>query len=275
MTFSFTIGCTNASKEIDIKSTDTIYNKEDTLINNKEEYTVVIFQKLQQYLHRDKLNPQNQDRIFSREKTTIKEVELIEPYIITSDSIKKIKTKVIFESETDTILTTIKTLEKDIDGECIKTNRFSFESLKKLKTISPINAVSKKPIHVERFSLRDLSFTWEDINACDCLYMVKAENTSYKKLYFGRFKGDTTGIIQLGKNTEKQLVPIIKSRAKNRKPGSTWNETYQNNLYTIKLKSKPTKRKVKGKHTYYIDFTLMDRSTKKMVKNTVLANCKS
>ncbi len=105
--------------------------------------------------------------------------------------------------------------------------------------------------------------------------MVKAKNTNYEKLFFGRFKGDTSGIIQLGKNNEKQLIPLTKPRSTNRQPGSFWREIYQNDDYKIQLKANSTDPKVKGKYTYYIDFILTDLSTKKVVKNVILANCKS
>ncbi len=134
---------------------------------------------------------------------------------------------------------------------------------------------TKKPKYIQKFSYRDLTFTWEDINACDCLFMVKDKNTDYKKLYFGRFKGDTSAIIQLGKNTEKQRIRITKPRSKTRKPGSAWIETYQNDRYKIKIKANPDQPKVKKKYTYYFNFTLTDLSSKKSIKNMVIANCKS
>ncbi|GAA4271375.1 hypothetical protein GCM10022258_06680 [Aquimarina gracilis] len=123
--------------------------------------------------------------------------------------------------------------------------------------------------------MSDLTFTWEEINACDCLFVVKAKNTDYERLYFGRFKGDTSGVIQFGKSNQKQLIPSTKPRSKNREPGSFWREIYQNDNYKIQLKANSTNPKVKGKYTYYIEFVLTDLSTKKIVKKVVLANCKS
>jgi len=123
--------------------------------------------------------------------------------------------------------------------------------------------------------VRDLSLNWEEINACDCLFAVTVKDTIYKKLYIGRFKGDSSAIIQLGKKGKKQLLPITKARSKTRKPGSAWQERYQNKAYTVTMEAKSTTPKVKGRYTYFVDFKITNLSSKKTIKNTVLTNCKS
>ncbi|MEW7292247.1 hypothetical protein [Aquimarina sp. 2304DJ70-9] len=278
------IGCAkNSSKELDDEvSKASSVVEEEISITQEDAYVLLIKQKIQESIdksvlakkHPDFTIENKQEEHFSTEEKTIKDVTLIAPFKILSDSVKTIKTKVIYESRIDTLITHIKTSKTEIDGEQLKITMITFSSPKKKDTPSS-KQPDQKPIHVERFSVRDLSFTWEEINACDCLFMVNAKNTSYKRLYFGRFKDNANGIIQQGKNTEKYLIPVLKPRSAKRKPGSFWRETYQNNRYKIELKASPTTAKVKGKHTYYVDFTLNDTSSKKVVKKLVLVNCKS
>ncbi|GAA4278231.1 hypothetical protein GCM10022259_29560 [Aquimarina mytili] len=256
---------------------------EITSISKEDAYSILITQKLQQYIDQKTLTKAypdfiietGQDRIFLEDSAVVKKVELIEPFVVISDSVKTVKTKVTFESKIDTLTTIIKTSDIKMDGEIFKTTKVIFETVEKPNISNQNSPKIKDPKHVARFTIRDLSFTWEEINACDCLFMVNAINTPYKKLYFGRFKDNQNGILQLGKNTTKYVIPIKNPRSKVRKPGSFWTETYQNDDYQIRLKASKATPKVKNKYTYYIDFTFTELSSKKTIRNLVLANCKS
>ncbi len=279
-------GCANnASKE----STTQTINEQDTLeekilITKEDAYTILIKQKLQDYLDKNRLTKTHpgfktkeeaQEALFSVEETQVNEIELIFPFTYSSDSTKTIKTKVIFQSTIDTILTHIKVYETEINEEKITTTKISFSKISNPEPLISNQPKPPKPAYVDKFSIKDLNFTWEEVNTCDCLFMVHAKNTTYKKLYFGRFIDNTTAIIQLGKSADKYLIPIATPRSKNRKPGSFWRETYQNDHYKVELKASKTTPKVKGKYTYYIDFVLTDFSTQEVVKNIILANCRS
>jgi len=137
------------------------------------------------------------------------------------------------------------------------------------------SAKEKKPTSVDIFSIGNLGFSWEEINACDCIFKISTKNTSHEKLYFGKFKNDKMGILQLEKKTDVFKIPILKPRSKNRKLGSNWKETYQNNQFQIALKATPTRSRIRGKYTYYIDFTLIDLSSKEIIKKVILTNCRS
>jgi len=104
---------------------------------------------------------------------------------------------------------------------------------------------------------------------------VTIKDAPYEKLYVGRFKGDSSALLQFGKKGEKQILAVSNPRKKARKPGSAWKETYQNEGYKINMNARPTSQKVKGKFTYFIDVNFTDRSRKKTIKNIALANCKS
>ncbi len=278
------IGCANNSSKEAESDTEVLKTEEETsLVSEEEAYSILILQKLKEIVDKKVLadthpdfdiDPSIQSLYPAITDTKVKEVHLISPFEIVSDSVKSVKTKVVYETKTDTIITYIKTSEMMVDGEQLKTTKMSFTpQLPKITSKKPKD--DSKPLHVERFSIRDLSFTWEEVNACDCLFMIPAKNSSFKKLYFGRFKDNTTAIIQLGKNTEKYLIPISKSRSPNRKNGASWSETYQSDTYKLSLTAKPTTNKVKGKHTYLINFTFTDVSSKKVIQKEILANCKS
>ncbi len=275
----------NASKESDNQAPEISSTiEEEMAITEEEAFAVLIKQKIQEYIDKNILAEKHpdftikdyyyQEELFSTKERTVKDVTLIAPFKVLSDSVKTVKTEVIFESQIDTLITFIKTSEVEIDGDHLKITTITFAPLKKTNTLFS-KQPGQKPIHVDRFSIRDLNFTWEEINACDCLFMVSAKDTSYKRLYFGRFKDNVNGIIQQGKNTEKYIIPVFKPRSTKRNPGSFWREVYQNDQYKIELKASPTTAKVKGKYTYYVDFTLNDLSSKKVVKKLVLVNCKS
>ncbi len=286
---SLLLGCAdNASKEQDtmkLESSSAV-EEENSMVSEEEAYTILAKQKLKELIDKKELaaaHPQfsidsnTEFTITEIEDTLIKNLQFIEPFKTLSDSVKYAKTKVIFPSKIDTLLTFITTSTINIDGETFKTTKISFTParLTKYFTNQGQKINTNEPKRVERFSINDLSFTWEEINACDCLFMVKTKDQDYERLYFGRFKGDTSGILQIGKNTKKLLVPLTKKRSQSRKMGSFWKETYQNDSYKIQLEASSKPAKIKGKFTYKIDFTLTNLTTKKIVKNLVLTNCKS
>ncbi len=166
-------------------------------------------------------------------------------------------------------------LEKDIFLKLNDTVSYGLEKKSTIETQKKKSPILKKPTSVDLFSIGNLGFTWEEINACDCIFKISTKNTIYEKLYFGRFKDNKMGILQFEKKTDKFQIPILKSRSKNRKPGSKWKETYQNDRFQITLKATPTRSRIKGKHTYFIDFTLIELSSKESIKKVILTNCRS
>ncbi len=280
------VGCAkNASKNMEVEASNAVQVPEEkTTISEEDAYTLLITQKLQEYLDQQALAETHpdfdiqkveDDGLFSTHEKQLKSIQFIAPFEWITDSIKSVKTKVIFDATTDTLITYIQTSETEIDGETFKTTNITFGKPSATKTSTASRSATSKSIRTEKFSLKDLSFTWKEIDACDCLFMVKAKNTAYKRLYFARFKGDSTGILQLGRNTKKYMLPIEKHRSKNRKPGASWVETYQNDLYKIKVNATTTKPKIKGKFSYYINFTLDDLKSKEVIKSILLVNCKS
>ncbi|MCK8521601.1 hypothetical protein M0D21_08475 [Aquimarina sp. D1M17] len=286
---SLLLGCANnAPKEHDSMKTESLIDveEENSMVSEEEAYTILAMQKLKELIDKKALtkshpefndNSETEFIISEVEDTLIKTVQFIEPFKIQSDSVKYAKTKVIYPSRIDTLFTFIKTSTTAIDGETYKTTEISFapSTLPKYYTHQVKKTNNHPPKRVERFSINDLSFTWEEINACDCIFMVKAKNTPFKRLYFGRFKDNTTGILQLGKNSEKYTLPISSPRLKDRKPGIPWNETYQNTQYKVELIAEPMPNRVKGKFTYAIHFKLIHLSSQEIIESTILSNCKS
>ncbi len=270
----------NASKELNreaLKAPELL--EENTIITIEDAYKVLVKQKLQEQLDKKELAQTypdfatviHEDILFSNiDESVIKEIHFITPFITVSDSLQTVKTQVVFESKTDTLITKIKTSEIYVEGEKLKTHKVSFEHYRNPKT-----KTKSLPAYPERFSINDLNFSWEDINACDCLFMAKMETTDYERLYFGRLiKGDSA-IMQLGKRNKKLVIPVLKSRSKNRKPGNSWKETYQNNEYHILLNAQKAQPKVKGKYSYFIDLEFKHISSKKVIKKVIITNCKS
>jgi len=281
------IGCSNRVSQKENLNTES-YSEiaseplaDRSSISEEDAYKILIKQKLKELIDQKALldsHPQfevdsNVLLPVSKVKdTSIQAIDFIELFKTLSDSVKYVKTKVVYPNMIDTLITYINTSEKLIEGEKFKITNISFIPAK------PDNKVSEEkltPRWVEKFSSKDLSFTWEEINACDCIFMVRTENAVYKEIYFGRFKNNTTGILQLGKNTQKYIIPISKPRALSRTPGTSWNETYQNENFKVILKSTSSENIVKGKFTYSIRFKLNHKDTNTTVDELVLANCKS
>ncbi len=135
-------GCANkASKELDIEASEAPEMAiDDAIISEEDAYTMLITQKLQEYLDKKALaeiHPgfdvtTDQDGLLSdKAGTEIREIKFIEPFKIISDSVKTVKTAVVLDSKIDTLITHIKTSETEIDGEKLKTTNISFELFKK------------------------------------------------------------------------------------------------------------------------------------------------
>lgn len=287
------IGCANNSAPYKTESdaVDFIVEEEEAVISEEDALSILVKQKIQEHLDKKnihyqhpefKIDSDHHQTVFPKKATQVKQVTFIKDLYPDLDSLSSFITEVTFESDQktsniDTIITTIKTSKIVFDGNPLKTQEISFSALQRSQISKNQSATSSDtlPKSVSIFSLDNLNFTWEEINACDCLFMIPSEKTAYQKLYFGRLKGDPIGIVQLGKNTKKILTPLTHKRAKTRKPGSAWKEMYENSEFTIKIIATPTEARVKGKFTYYIDFTYTDLNLKHSVKKVILTNCKS
>lgn len=285
----FFIACSNkrAEKSMDVnaETTEELSVEKEDAISEVEAYTFLVKQKLQEHIdkkllvlkHPEFATDHPEPNLFTiHHNTQIEDITFIGNPKTVLDSMAQYITKVDFKNApSDTIISNINMSTTTINNEVVKTSKIVFEKIEKpQKTIVP-KVITKKPTKVEKFSLKDLSFTWEEINSCDCLFVVNVKQTEYRKLYFGRFEDNTKGILQLGKLTEQQLIPVTKPRNKNRINGKAWKETYQNKKYRIQLNATPTKSKIKRKYTYFVDFKYTDLQSKKTIRNTVIVNCNS
>lgn len=137
-------GCANnTSKTIKMEDTEAfeIAEEESTsYFSEADAYSIVIQQKLQEYLDKKALLKTNPDfkvetedhkLLSTKNGDKLKRIEFISPFEIVSDSVKKVAIKVVLEHETDTILTLIKTSVIEIDGEQLLSTKVSFDTILK------------------------------------------------------------------------------------------------------------------------------------------------
>lgn len=256
-------------------------------ISTEDAYLLLIRQKIQEQIDKRILEDKNPDFALDSSQTfsfpekaiQVNEVSFLETFDFSSDSIS-IKTKVSYVSDTntpliDSLLTHIKVFETEIDGEVFNTNEISLKKITKpaKKLPKKIKRPDNLPQKVSKFSVTNLSLSFEEIGRCDCLFVVPTEQKPIDKIYFGRLS-DAEGVVQLGKNTERFSVATIRKRSSSRIPGSSWSETYQNSRFRIKISASPAQPRVRNKHTYYIDFTFQDNESKTKLRKVILANCK-
>ncbi len=114
--------------------------EEESEFSENDAYTLIIKQKLQEYIDKKALAKANPDFVIDTGKsklltiktdTRLKQIDFITPFENVSDSIKKVTTRVVLEHQVDTILTFIKTSETEIDGEQLQTTKISFDTIKK------------------------------------------------------------------------------------------------------------------------------------------------
>ncbi len=110
--------------------------EEQSDLSEDDAYSLIISQKLQEYLDKKTLartNPDftidtNKNELLSAEKGgQLKHINFITSFETVSDSVKKVATQVILEHQTDTIITLIKTSIITIDNEVFKTHKIEFE----------------------------------------------------------------------------------------------------------------------------------------------------
>lgn len=142
--FLLSFGCANKrSNSIDLETSEA-YKLEDkqSYLSENDAYTLLITQKLQEYIDTKTLAKTNPDftiktdqnkQLPLEEGTKIKHINFISPFETVSDSIKKVTTRVVLDHNTDTILTFIKTSKIEIDGKQLLTTKISFDTLKKSK----------------------------------------------------------------------------------------------------------------------------------------------
>ncbi|WP_438711368.1 hypothetical protein ACSTS3_00440 [Aquimarina muelleri] len=133
-------GCANNnSKTIKMEDSRAFEITEEastSYLSEADAYSILIQQKLQEYLDKKTLLKTNPDfnteteeykLISIKNNPNIKRIELISPFEIVSDSIKKVVTKVVLEHQTDTIITFIKTSTIVIDNKTYKTHKIAFK----------------------------------------------------------------------------------------------------------------------------------------------------
>ncbi|MDY8134514.1 hypothetical protein [Aquimarina sp. 2201CG5-10] len=139
----FVIGCSNnTSKDFNLKESETVSTAEENIaISEEDAYILLITQKLEEELDKKLLIKEHPDFTIKTSGSisetiegvsVLQKIELIDSFKKISDSVKIAKTKVVFDTKTDTILTYIKTSKVEIDGEIINTIKVSFD--KGLKT---------------------------------------------------------------------------------------------------------------------------------------------
>ncbi len=258
-------------------------------VTKEEAYSLLINQKLYEYVDRQKLMKEHPE--FSTHKDvnslfpfldTNSSIESIDssPLSIVTDSTKLFKTIIKFKinnvQRIDSIRSKIISSQTIIDGESYSTTNVFFNPyVKKQKPIIKSESI-EKPSIVEKFSLHELSFTWDEINNCDCLFIIKPKpNTITQKLYFGRLKNSEGAILQLEKEGLKTILPVLRSRKQQRTTGDSWIEIYANKTYKVVLKATPAKMIIDKKQAYHIDFKLTVLDSNEIIKDMVLVNCKS
>jgi hypothetical protein len=138
----FSLGCANnASKSMEMDASESFEKiEEESEFSENDAYTLIIKQKLQEYIDKKALAKANPDFVIDTGKsklltiktdTRLKQIDFITPFENVSDSIKKVTTRVVLEHQVDTILTFIKTSETEIDGEQLQTTKISFDTIKK------------------------------------------------------------------------------------------------------------------------------------------------
>ncbi|WP_132066268.1 hypothetical protein [Aquimarina spinulae] len=134
----FSFGCANnTSKSMEMNAAESFEKvEEQSDLSEDDAYSLIISQKLQEYLDKKTLartNPDftidtNKNELLSAEKGgQLKHINFITPFETVSDSVKKVATQVILEHQTDTIITLIKTSIITIDNEVFKTHKIEFE----------------------------------------------------------------------------------------------------------------------------------------------------
>ncbi|WP_152537465.1 hypothetical protein [Aquimarina pacifica] len=115
--------------------------EENITISEEDAYTILIKQKLQELIDKRKLAQSHPDfelnskknELFSQQESNIKEIKLITPFTIVSDSVKTITTAVVFDNAIDTVLSIIKTSTVEIEKKQLKMTKVTFDTLQKLK----------------------------------------------------------------------------------------------------------------------------------------------
>ena len=138
------IGCSKrASKEADNMSSPEFEvsetSMETSIVSEEEAYKILVTQKLKALLDEKqlikthpkfKITSEAEGIIRNTTDTLISKIEFINSFQAVSDSVQSVKTKIIYPTAIDTILTVIKTSTITIEGEPLKTTQVYFERLK-------------------------------------------------------------------------------------------------------------------------------------------------
>ncbi|QKX03806.1 hypothetical protein HN014_02350 [Aquimarina sp. TRL1] len=287
--FLLSIGCSNnrAEKFTSKEQSSTAVESEAIIkevITPQQAYTEVIFQKLKDIIETRQLHikhpefPKNDTLptwIHITPHTLLKNIEIIDSVAMT-DSITTVKTKLNFERQkTDTIISIIKRSTVFIDTIATTSIQIDFEKTEKKQPSVTYQKEVHTPLQKEKFSLKDLNFSWEDIDNCDCLFSVNVEDTPSQKIFFGRLNDDTHGILQVGIHAASEKIQVTTPRNTKRAFGSSWKETYKNSHYNIRITATPETSKFKDKYAYSINFFLRKKTDNTLVRKNILVHCKS
>ena len=135
------IGCSKrASKEAnDLSVPEFEFSEtstETSIVSEEEAYKILVTQKLKALLDEKqliathpkfKITSEAENIIGNTTDTLISNIEFIDSFQAVSDSVQSVKTKIIYPTAIDTILTIIKTSTITIDGEPLKTTQVYFE----------------------------------------------------------------------------------------------------------------------------------------------------
>ena len=137
------ISCANnkSMEKMEHMKIDQISSEEAVSFDELENaYAILISEKLQDYIDKQVLAKQHPDFKSDKKETSlftsenvkeIQQIKFIEQPQALSDSITKIVTEVYFDTtETDTIISYIKTSTTTIDGVPFRTSKATFEKLK-------------------------------------------------------------------------------------------------------------------------------------------------
>ncbi len=140
------LACAKApSKELDMEASETIVTLEENapIVSEEDALKFLITEKIQEHIEKKKLvenhpdfdvNSDTSDLLFSTITNTVKDIKFLEQIKTISDSVRLIKTEVVFNNQadtllTDTIITKIKTSKIEIEGEQLKTTKITFKSV--------------------------------------------------------------------------------------------------------------------------------------------------
>lgn len=120
----------------------------------------------------------------------------------------------------------------------------------------------------DKLIITDLSFNWQEITRCNCLFAKTDDKYLAKELLLARDSVGGYGLIQIGKN--RLTIPISIPRTQKSK-GKEWMEMYSNDTVMIVLRGKPIDRRILRTYSYNIDFEMICNDD--TIKQQLIGHC--